>query len=101
MCSRRCKRRMRRLEKPARLHQAYCLSDPRADQRASPTMTPDESRKLKTGTRCYNGDPADLGTVTATETRYVTIKWDDASGSRGTMCRPIGAGALLAQPIKR
>jgi hypothetical protein len=45
-------------------------------------MTPYESRKLKTGTRvCYNGDPADLGTVTATETRYVTIKWDDGHRS--------------------
>src|SRR5665213_175256 len=43
---------------------------------------PDESRKLKTGTRvCYNGDPADLGTVTATETWYVTIKWDDGHRS--------------------
>ena len=28
-------------------------------------MTPDESRKLKPGTRVsFNGDPADLGTVT-------------------------------------
>jgi hypothetical protein len=31
-------------------------------------MNSDESRKLKPGTRvCYNGDLADLGTVTATE----------------------------------
>ena len=45
-------------------------------------MNSDESRKLKPGTRvCYNGDPADLGTVTATETRYVTIKWDDGHRS--------------------
>jgi hypothetical protein len=41
-------------------------------------MPPDESRRLKPGTRvCFNGDPADLGTVTATNANYVTIKWDD------------------------
>jgi hypothetical protein len=41
-------------------------------------MTPDESRNLKPGTRvCFNGDPADVGTVTATNTKYVTIKWID------------------------
>jgi hypothetical protein len=41
-------------------------------------MTPDESRKLKPGARvCFNGDPADVGTVTAIEARYVTIKWND------------------------
>jgi hypothetical protein len=41
-------------------------------------MTPDESRKLKPGTRvCFNGDPADVGTVTATNANYVTIKWND------------------------
>jgi hypothetical protein len=41
-------------------------------------MTPDESRKLKLGTRvCFNGDPADVGTVVATNAKYVTIKWDD------------------------
>jgi hypothetical protein len=46
------------------------------------TMTPDQSKQLKTGTRvCFNGDQADLGTVIATETRYVTIKWDDGHKS--------------------
>jgi hypothetical protein len=45
-------------------------------------MTPDQSRKLKPGTRvCFNGDPADLGTVTATDLRYVTVKWDDGHKS--------------------
>jgi hypothetical protein len=45
-------------------------------------MTPDESRKLKPGTRVgFNGDPADLGTVTATNAKYVTIKWDDGHRS--------------------
>jgi hypothetical protein len=45
-------------------------------------MTPEQSRKLKTGARvCFNGDQADSGTVTATETRYVTIKWDDGHRS--------------------
>ena len=41
-------------------------------------MTPEQSRKLKPGTRvCFNGDPVDGGTVTATNAKYVTIKWDD------------------------
>jgi hypothetical protein len=41
-------------------------------------MTPDQSKQLKLRARvCFNGDPADLGIVTATETRYVRIKWDD------------------------
>jgi hypothetical protein len=45
-------------------------------------MTPDESLRLKPGTRvCFNGDPSDLGTVAATELRYVTIKWDDGHRS--------------------
>jgi hypothetical protein len=45
-------------------------------------MTPDQSRKLKPGTRVsFDGDPADLGTVTATELRYVTIRWDDSHRS--------------------
>jgi hypothetical protein len=45
-------------------------------------MTPDESRKLKTGTRvCFNDNQADLGTVTAIETWYVTIIWDDGHQS--------------------
>ena len=45
-------------------------------------MTFDESRKLKRGTRvCFNGDPADLGPVTAVESRYVTVKRDDGHRS--------------------
>jgi hypothetical protein len=45
-------------------------------------MTPDESRNLKPGTRvCFNGAPADVGTVTAIEARYVTIRWDDSHRS--------------------
>jgi hypothetical protein len=41
-------------------------------------MTPDESRKLKPGIRvCFNNDPADVGTITATNANYVTIKWND------------------------
>jgi hypothetical protein len=45
-------------------------------------MTPDQSKQLQVGTRvCFNGDPADLGTVTATETRYVRIKWKDGHES--------------------
>jgi hypothetical protein len=45
-------------------------------------MTPEQSRKLKPGTCVsYNGDPADLGTVTATESRYVTIRWEDGHRS--------------------
>jgi hypothetical protein len=45
-------------------------------------MTTDESRKLKPGTRvCFNGDPADVGTVKAIGLRYVTIQWDDGHRS--------------------
>jgi hypothetical protein len=45
-------------------------------------MTPEQSKQLKPGTRvCFDGDPADLGTVIATETRYVTIKWEDGHRS--------------------
>jgi hypothetical protein len=45
-------------------------------------MPPDESRKLKPGTRVsFKSDSADLGTVTATESRYVTVKWDDGHRS--------------------
>jgi hypothetical protein len=41
-------------------------------------MTPDQSKKLKIGTQvCFNGDQADRGKVTAIETRYVTIRWED------------------------
>jgi hypothetical protein len=41
-------------------------------------MTPEQSKKLKVGARvCFNGDRADCGKVTATNARYVTIKWED------------------------
>jgi hypothetical protein len=41
-------------------------------------VTPDESRKLKPGTRVsFKSDSADIGTVIATNANYVTIKWDD------------------------
>ena len=37
-------------------------------------MTPEQSRELKPGARVYfNGDRADLGTVTATNAKYVTL----------------------------
>jgi hypothetical protein len=45
-------------------------------------MTGDQSKQLKVGTRvCFNGEEADRGTVTATQARYVTIKWDDGHQS--------------------
>jgi hypothetical protein len=45
-------------------------------------MTPEQSKNLKSGTRvCFRGDQADLGTVTATEARYLTIRWDDGHQS--------------------
>jgi hypothetical protein len=45
-------------------------------------VTPDQSRKLKPGARvCFDGDPADRGTVKATNARYVTIKWRDGHQS--------------------
>ena len=45
-------------------------------------MTSDESKRLKVGDRvCFDGEQADRGTVTATEARYVTIKWDDGHKS--------------------
>jgi hypothetical protein len=41
-------------------------------------MTPDQSRKLKPGTRvCFDGNQSDRGTVKATNAKYVTIKWAD------------------------
>jgi hypothetical protein len=62
-------------------------------------MTPDESHKLKPGTRvCFNGDPADCGTVIATNANYVTIKWDDrhqSFSSHREMTR-----VELAAPVK-
>ncbi len=45
-------------------------------------MTPTQSKQLKVGARvCWNGNPADRGTVTASHARYVTIKWDDGHES--------------------
>jgi hypothetical protein len=45
-------------------------------------MTAEQSEQLKVGNRvCFNGDPADSGEVTATNARYVTIKWDDGNRS--------------------
>jgi hypothetical protein len=45
-------------------------------------MTPEQSKNLKAGDQvCFNGDQADLGTVIATETRYVTIRWEDGHRS--------------------
>jgi hypothetical protein len=46
------------------------------------TMTSEQSKKLQVGTRvCFNGNPADVGKVTAILARYVTIKWDDGHQS--------------------
>jgi hypothetical protein len=45
-------------------------------------MTPDQSKNLKVGTRvCFSGDPSDRGRITAVESRYVTIKWEDGHQS--------------------
>jgi hypothetical protein len=45
-------------------------------------MTPEKSKNLKAGDLvCFDGDLADIGTVIATETRYVTIKWQDGHRS--------------------
>jgi hypothetical protein len=45
-------------------------------------MTPEQSKKLKAGDHVrFNGDSADVGTVIATEMRYVTIRWDDGHKS--------------------
>jgi hypothetical protein len=45
-------------------------------------MTPEQSKKLQIGTRvCFGGDPSDSGKVTAIETRYVTIMWNDGHKS--------------------
>jgi hypothetical protein len=45
-------------------------------------MTSEQSKQLKVGTRVYfDGDPADSGEVTATQLRYVTIKWNDGHQS--------------------
>jgi hypothetical protein len=45
-------------------------------------MTPEQSQDLKIGTRvCFNGVRSDGGTVTASQARYLTIKWDDGHES--------------------
>jgi hypothetical protein len=45
-------------------------------------MTSDQSSKLQVGTSvCFNGDSADIGTVKATNAKYVTIKWNDGHES--------------------
>jgi FKBP-type peptidyl-prolyl cis-trans isomerase 2 len=45
-------------------------------------MTPEQSKKLKVGDNvCFNADQTDRGKVTAIQTRYVTIKWDDGHQS--------------------
>jgi hypothetical protein len=45
-------------------------------------MTAEQSKKLKAGDLvCFNGDASDVGTVIATETRYVTIRWQDGHRS--------------------
>jgi hypothetical protein len=45
-------------------------------------MTGEQSKRLKVGNRvCFDGDPADGGNVTAIQTRYITIKWDDGHQS--------------------
>ncbi len=45
-------------------------------------MTGEQSRQLKVGARvCWNANKNDKGTVTAINTIYVTIKWDDGHQS--------------------
>jgi hypothetical protein len=45
-------------------------------------MTSEQSKQLKVGARvCFDGDPGDSGEVTATQLRYVTIKWNDGHQS--------------------
>ena len=45
-------------------------------------MTNKQSKKLSVGARvCFNGDQADIGSVTAIQARYVTIKWNDGHQS--------------------
>ena len=40
------------------------------------------SKLLKVGDRvCFNGEQSDRGVITATQARYVTIKWDDGHQS--------------------
>jgi hypothetical protein len=45
-------------------------------------MNAEQSKNLKAGDHVYfGGDRTDLGTVIGTETRYVTIKWNDGHKS--------------------
>jgi hypothetical protein len=45
-------------------------------------MTSEQSKQLKVGTLvCFNGEKADRGKITAIQSRYVTIKWDDGHKS--------------------
>ena len=45
-------------------------------------MTPEQSQGLKVGNSvCFNGDTADLGTVRTTNSKYITIRWDDGHES--------------------
>jgi hypothetical protein len=45
-------------------------------------MTPEQSKTLKVGAVvCFNGEPTDRGKITAIESRYVVIKWDDGNAS--------------------
>jgi hypothetical protein len=45
-------------------------------------MTSEQSKLLKVGARVFfDGDRADLGTVTSTQAQYVTIKWEDGHQS--------------------
>jgi hypothetical protein len=65
-------------------------------------MTPDQSSKLRPGTRvCFNDEESDHGTVKATSTRYVTIKWNDGHTSytgHGDMKR---VELVAPEPAKR
>jgi hypothetical protein len=45
-------------------------------------MTPEQSKDLKIVTRvCFNGVRSDGGAVTASQARYLTIRWDDGHES--------------------
>jgi hypothetical protein len=62
-------------------------------------MTPEQSKKLKAGTRVhFDGDPADCGTIAATNANYITVHWDDGHKSftgHGEMTR-----VELAAPVR-
>jgi hypothetical protein len=45
-------------------------------------MTPDQSKKLKPGNRVlFNHNPDDAGTIKESNSKYLTIKWDDGHQS--------------------